>query len=182
MLTKLEQILFARGGGAVERAHVVRHSGSYSVAAHSWGMAMLLLQLYPEEFKRLVGFALVHDVPECLVGDVPSTSKVHSPESDALEDAINRAFGLPEVTKMGSREYWILKTLDHLELYLWAQEQLQSGNVWAMELIHNLQALFETPAGALEPVAFEFYAELRLKGARPDRSNLLSRIRSHYNV
>lgn len=43
-----------------------------SVAAHSWGMAILALRLCPPELdlNKVLALCLVHDLPEVLVGDL----------------------------------------------------------------------------------------------------------------
>ena len=43
-----------------------------SVAAHSWGMAILALKLCPPELnlERVLTLCLVHDLPEVVVGDL----------------------------------------------------------------------------------------------------------------
>ena len=43
-----------------------------SVAAHSWGMAILALRLCPPELDltRVLALCLVHDLPEIIVGDL----------------------------------------------------------------------------------------------------------------
>ena len=43
-----------------------------SVAAHSWGMAVLALKLCPEELnlEHVLKLCLVHDLPEVIVGDL----------------------------------------------------------------------------------------------------------------
>ena len=170
-------ILQVRAGGATQRCHTIRHHGSYSVAEHSWGVAMLLLQLYPHDFRRLVQFALVHDVPEGLTGDIPSTAKNGD---ESLDDAILKHFGLPLLSWMGDRERAILKSCDLLDLFLWAREQMYMGNDFALEITKNLQASFNQPVekSSLEPTAYNFYPlSLKGKGCVPDRVGLLKRIK-----
>ena len=43
-----------------------------SVAAHSWGMAVLALRLAPKELdtEKILSLCLVHDLPEVRVGDL----------------------------------------------------------------------------------------------------------------
>ncbi len=62
-----------------------------SVAAHSWGVALLVLAFLPEELdvQRALTYAILHDLPEALVGDltphdgVPRSVKVKA-ESEAM--------------------------------------------------------------------------------------------------
>ena len=188
-LSFMEQVLHCRGGGAVQRAHTIRHTGSYSNAEHSWGVAMLMWYFFQSDFKRLAIFALCHDVPECLVGDVPSTAK-DSATQDGLEDSINEEFGLPGLNMMGIREHAILKLCDRLELYIWGKEQLALGNQYAMEIVSNLECVFDGEHAfgqkshwALEPgfvMVQKFYQELRTGSAVPDRTNLLRSIKEKH--
>ena len=186
MLSFTEEILHCRGGGAVQRCHGVRHTGSYSVAEHSWGVAMLLWYLFPHDFKRLVIFALCHDVPECLVGDVPSTVKENC-KHQVLEDLINQQFGLPPLSLLGQREHAMLKICDRLDLYLWAQEQLASGNQYSKEIINNLEHTFSAE-GAFSyqedhwVQAETLYRKVQAQGVVPDRVHLLKRIKEHHGI
>jgi 5'-deoxynucleotidase YfbR-like HD superfamily hydrolase len=172
----LEKVLHTRSGGAVQRAHTIRHIGQYSVAEHSWGVAMLLWHLFPKAAGRLVFSALTHDVPETLTGDVPSTAKQHDELSDNLDDAICKEFGLPVPGHLGELDRRILKCCDRLECYLWALEQLAMGNAFAREVIYNLEATLEAEGG-LEPEAKTFYSYLKSNGCIADRVGLLQRIR-----
>lgn len=184
-----EQVLHTRGGGAVQRAHGIRHHGSYSVAEHSWGVAMLIWHLFPQHFKRIAIFALVHDVAECLVGDVPSTAKDNCTQHD-LEDAINGEFGLPRMEQMGAYEHWMLKLCDRLDLYIWAKEQRAQGNLFSDELINNLEDILGQPDAFVykgtpldeHSQAKDLYQTLERSNCVPDRRNLLNMIKDHNGI
>ena len=176
-------ILQCRAGGAVQRCHTIRHQGSYSVAEHSWGAAMLLWYLYPSEAKRLVFFILAHDVPEGLTGDVPSTAKGGD---SGLDHHINREFGLPAMDQLAERDHHILKSVDQLELYMWAKEQTAQGNLYANEIIKNQDAWFKDPVrNALEKTALAFYWKRLFNvdtGIIPNRFNLLKTIKESHGI
>ena len=56
-----------------------------SVAAHSWGMAILALKLCPPELnlERVLTLCLVHDLPEVVVGDLtPSDDRSTKAEDE----------------------------------------------------------------------------------------------------
>lgn len=180
-LSLREKVLHSRGGGAVQRCHVIRHSGSYSVAEHSWGVAMLVYYLFPEQFERLAIFALVHDIPEYLVGDVPSTVKSSSSTS-MLEDEINTAFGLPRIGSGGLTPYEqeILKACDKLDLYIWAREQQAFGSRWVDHFIVGLESQFTTQP--LPWPAHELYIKVLHHGAQPVVKDLLKKIKEASNV
>lgn len=174
MTELLNQILQTRAGGAVQRCHTIRHHGSYSVAEHSWGVAMLLWHLYPDLAPHLVYYALTHDVPEGLTGDVPSTAKEH--QDTTLDDAINHNFGLPMVSALSDHEHHVLKSCDWLDLFIWGKEQFSLGNAFAQEIVSNLSIHFNT--GALEKRANEFYVHhLAGQSVVPDRVGLLKSIK-----
>jgi HD domain-containing protein len=177
----LYNVLQARAGGAVERCHTVRHHGSYTVAEHSWGVAMLLLQLYPEQFPILVKYALIHDVPEGLTGDIPSTAKG---EDGALDNAILESFELPLLSDFKHHPGWhlILKSCDRLDLYLWAREQVALGNVFANEIINNLEARFTSDDPGLDTTALNFFHMLKNRNIVPDRRNLLASIKETHGI
>lgn len=188
LLSFEEQVLHSRGGGAVQRAHGIRHHGSYSVAEHSWGVSMLLYYLFRSDFKRLAVFAMVHDVPECLVGDMPSTAKENCSDHE-IENAINGEFGLPGLDEMSARERTILKICDRLDLYLWAREQQAMGNLYINEVVNNLEETLSWPegwqyAGERFEFAQDFYNCVRLstRSIVPDRTNLLRKIKEHHGI
>ena len=58
-----------------------------SVAAHSWGMAILALKLTPKELdlSKVLSLCLVHDIPEVRVGDLTP----HDDCSTKSEDELN---------------------------------------------------------------------------------------------
>jgi hypothetical protein len=176
----LENILQARGGGAVQRCHTVRHQGSYSNAEHSWGVAMLLLQLYPE-YPSVLAVALVHDIPEAVTGDVPATVK-HGGDDHDFDDHILAAWELPTLASLSEDEKLVLKTCDKLELWLWAREQLEAGNTFADEIVLNLEFWFGKE-GYLHPRGLEFWnlAKRRFLGVVPSRVGQYARFKESFN-
>jgi 5'-deoxynucleotidase YfbR-like HD superfamily hydrolase len=176
-MTPLQRILQARAGGAVQRCHIVRHSGSYSNAEHSWGVAMLLLQLFPDR-TDLLPAALSHDVPETLWGDTPTTVK--PPGANRLEDETNRQLQLPAEGDLSPEDHRILKGCDKLELYLWAREQCAQGNLFALELVENLRPYFygDVPA----PVYGVWSAADANGSVLPDRNALMALVRKETNT
>lgn len=172
MLSKLEQILNTRAGGAVERCHTIRHLGSYSNAQHQWGVAMLLWALYPADVAtKLVWHALTHDVPEGLTGDVPSTAKTHE---TVLDDWINAEFDLPLICTLTEEEHRILRSCDILELYIWSLEQLAQGNSYAAEVTDNILMYAREK---LDKPAYELFCQLGKENVVPFRAGLLKRIK-----
>lgn len=161
-----DRVRLVRLGGLTERAHIVPHQGSYNVAQHSWGVAMLMLQLWPEDFPRLAAYCICHDVPEAWIGDVPAHTKARSPrlteELAQMEVEICSRLQIPDEHELHSDDLAKLKACDALELYLWAQEQVLLANHHAGEIIHKLDVWFQTGNHrALPPPAYELYERLR---------------------
>ncbi len=161
----LNNIIQARAGGSVQRCHTQRKIGEYSVAAHSWGVAMLLMQLFPKDFKRLVSYALVHDIPEAWVGDIPSpvfkATKHLKLEMSVIEDKILKKYNLPTMGELNEKDINILKFCDNLELYLWVREQEYLGNQFLKgmknRLIEYLKELTTTLPKRIKVLIQELY-------------------------
>ncbi|MEM6930585.1 MAG: HD domain-containing protein [Myxococcota bacterium] len=90
----VEQLLEAVRLKALDRTGWVRRgiAGPESVAAHSWGVAWLVLALLPEDLdrQRALTYAVLHDLPEVRVGDLtphdpmPRSEKVRR-EREAMQ-------------------------------------------------------------------------------------------------
>lgn len=162
-LTLFDRIQYIRIGGAVERCHTVRHFGSYSNAAHSWGVAALLYLLWPDDFPRLVAHCIFHDVPEGWVGDPPATIKkdeVLKPAYDGLERKVFDWLKLPCEQDFSDEDKDKLKACDHLELYLWSIDQSHAGNAHVICVRRALDEFFkERP---LPKPADELLKQIRL--------------------
>jgi 5'-deoxynucleotidase len=61
--------------GGVVRWHTHGRSLSQSVAEHSWGVAAIVLLLKPDASAALLRAAILHDVHEVVLGDIPSPLK-----------------------------------------------------------------------------------------------------------
>ena len=132
----IDNIVAARTGGLVERCHLFPHTGSYSVATHSWGAAMLMWNIWPEDFPKLGATILAHDIPECLVGDIPSPTKRNieglSERLKEAEIAFSRVHNFPSEHDLEGEDYDKVKICDSLDLYLWCREQTSMGNKFAV--------------------------------------------------
>lgn len=145
-MTPLDRLLLVRQGGAVERAHTTPHHGSYSVAAHSWGVAQIILALHPEPSLRLVRAALDHDVTERWLGDLPSqlfdkSLTLRAMVEDAHLEAAVRIWGTEGEPLSAIESHW-LRSADSLELLLWAFDQAEMGNGAVEKMIERLRARF----------------------------------------
>lgn len=164
-MTLFERLVAIRTGGGVERCHGIRHQGSYSNAAHSWGVAMLMYLLWPQDFARLAIYCLVHDVPEAWVGDIPATTKKFSLQiktaCEELDAAILTRLALPNDADLSPEDQAKLKACDHLELYLWAKEQVYGGNRHASCICREVEGFFRR--SPLPEPAQALYEEVRCK-------------------
>ena len=145
-MNTLERITAIRTGGGVERCHGIRHQGSYSVAAHTWGILTLIYALWPGDFPRLAASVLFHDVPEAWTGDIPAPTKRYNGAVRAaiasMEDTILARLKLPNVDDLCLHDLARVKAADRLELYFWAKEQQAEGNRHAETVLRELDTFF----------------------------------------
>jgi hypothetical protein len=170
-----ESVVQSRSGGKVERCHGLPHHGTYSNAAHQWGVAMLMHYLWPDDFPRLALVCLSHDVPEAWVGDIPAPTCRYMP---GLKEGLNEAEGninedllLPAEHKLEAIDYAKLKCCDRLEFWLWCCEQELYGNLYAKEGRKEIERYFvEVP---LLPEAQELFMEMRSMDLLPVQAGVM---------
>jgi 5'-deoxynucleotidase YfbR-like HD superfamily hydrolase len=105
-----------------------------NLAAHSFGVAMLVQQVFPECRKELLLAVLHHDLPEYVTGDIPAPVKRASPAiSVALEDLERGTAPLYQDFNLLPSEASVLKWADLMELVLWCLEEVMLGNAYAMK-------------------------------------------------
>ena len=129
----------------VERCHTVPHLRSYSNAAHTYGVCVLLRLLWPDE-PELVDFALFHDTPERWTGDIPSQVIAGN---GALRDTlmnedvrISNRLSLPSEHALDPESFAKFKACDRLELWLWTWEEEALGNRNVLNMRASLDATF----------------------------------------
>ena len=97
-----------------------------SVAAHSWGMAILALRLAPKELDliKVLSMCLVHDLPEVIVGDLTphdNLSNKAEMERNAMKQLAPEWLELFEEYEAGeSKEAKFVKQIDKLDMGLQA--------------------------------------------------------------
>ena len=140
----LHKIVQARAGGRVNRMHFTPHRPGYDNASHSWGVAMLMLQLWPEDFPRLAEICLTHDIPEHWTGDSPSPIFRYIPGMkeyfNKLHDRINLFLGLAQEGALPEEDLAKLKACDLLEFYMFCREELNCGNVYMQDQIQDIES------------------------------------------
>lgn len=116
----------------------VRSAAVESVAAHSWGMALLALARCPEEFDRLavLELCLVHDLPEAVVGDITPHDGVPPEEKHAREataaaalfaDAPALLRRWTEYARQQTPEARWVRQLDKLDMAIQAERYAAAG-------------------------------------------------------
>ena len=97
-----------------------------SVAAHSWGMAVLALRLAPKELnlERVLSLCLVHDLPEVRIGDLTphdDTSNKAELEHKAMSNMAPQWLSLFNEYEAGeTAEANFVKQIDKLDMGLQA--------------------------------------------------------------
>lgn len=130
---------------ALERAGWLRDGvgRAESVAAHSWGVALLVLHLLPESLDRALAlsYAVLHDQPEAVTGDLtpdeqPSRARKIAAEHDALLDLLSGTPRADALTAVWERyeaqqdpESRFVRQLDRLDMALQALVYARSGEL-----------------------------------------------------
>ena len=128
-----------RAGGLVRRWHTIPTINDETVAHHSWGVATVLLELWPDCSRDLLIAALYHDVHEHVTGDIPKPAFWRSPELgtlvDCIKDEVNRELGiLPSLTIEEQKQ---LAIADMFDLCWRCLEEIQLGNKGFKEVLAN---------------------------------------------
>ena len=135
-----------------------------SVAAHSWGMALLALLDCPPELdrERVLSLCLLHDLPEVRVGDLTPHDGVSKTEkaqrearaADGLLAAHPRLRALvAEYAEGQTPEARYVRALDKVDMALQARVYAREQDVNTEEFVHSARrALRDHPlAACLEP-------------------------------
>ena len=131
-----------------------------SVAGHAWGLAWLVLLLCPEELdrERAVAIAIVHDIPEVLVGDITphdgiSGSEKARREAAAAEKILGQSPRLhalwQEYVDHETAESKLVHQLDKLEMGLQAIRYHQDTGIDTAEFIRSAMAKLTAEQQAL---------------------------------
>lgn len=175
----LQKIIQVRAGGRVERCHTIPHQGSYSDAAHSWGVAMLMYYIWPEDFPRLAIHCLSHDVPEAWVGDIPATTMRAVPglrESLApIEGGLNKDLGLPSEDEMDPADHAKLKFCDRMDFYLWCRDQEFLGNGFVQEALREITHYLDSTMADLPEEARRFWLAAKSRYSTPVQAGVMRR-------
>jgi 5'-deoxynucleotidase YfbR-like HD superfamily hydrolase len=154
--------------GEVERFHAVPSIPAQTVAAHSWGVAIIAMQIYGQEtavaLRPLMEACLLHDTGELITGDIPFTAKRGvfadiRPQLDAAEAAAmdQHLWPMPRLEK---GEQTILKLADMLEglryATLYERSPFSVGPVIPDRWWHALNGIFRSDAmDSMTPIQCE---------------------------
>ena len=127
-----------------------------SVAAHSWGMAWLVMNLCPDtlDVERALKLAIVHDLPEVYAGDITphdGISKLEKAtiEKRAAEDLFSNKPELMTIWKEyaagESPEAQFVKECDALDMALQALHYQQKHGTDPTEFIASAKAKIRSP-------------------------------------
>ena len=114
-----------------------------SVAAHSWGMAILAMQNCPPELNRLkvLEMCIIHDLPEVIVGDLTphdDTSNKKQDELDAMKILAPQWLALfEEYENQTTPESRFVKYLDKLDMASMARFYQETQNLDLSEFIES---------------------------------------------
>jgi 5'-deoxynucleotidase YfbR-like HD superfamily hydrolase len=128
-ITHVEDLL---DGGHIERYHIKgqRMLTRQCVAEHSWRMAAVLFNIWPEASVQLVWATLFHDVSERVTGDMPANIKRANPAVAAavhdLSEQEERRLGIR--FPLDEEEGKLLGWLDRYEGALHCLDELEMGN------------------------------------------------------
>lgn len=117
--------------GAVKRYHTMRTHETQTLAAHSWGVAMICIAISDDPPSApLLMYALTHDLAEVETGDIPAPAKWGSREISealtALEFDFEKRHNI--VCDLSDTELEILQWADTMELIMYCGVELAMGN------------------------------------------------------
>lgn len=178
-MTELDALIEAVGLKALDRAGWARKGvpGPESVAAHSWGVAWLVLLYLPEGLDRgrALTYATLHDLAEVRTGDFTPADAITAdekrrreavamralsaaaPRGDALLDAFDR------YEHQADAEARFVKQLDRVDMAIQAVAYAEAGAGGMHEFLTSAERFVTDPAlvGLLERL------RARLSGSGP---------------
>ncbi len=133
MNTLEERIDFVRAGMGVQRYHQRYTHSIDTVGKHSAGVALWLILMNGDKLPsaQLLAAALVHDLPEWVVGDIPAPAK-RAMSSDAradlacVEDRVLKDHGFDY--DLTDNEWRQLKLADYFDGLMFCVEEKRRGN------------------------------------------------------
>ena len=142
--SRSEAVYNHRMAGRIRRLHIKPMNGDeQNIAAHSWGVAMILLDLFPCVSRSCLVFALRHDVPEIVTGDVPANVIWQHPglqdTLEWIEEGFLERMGWPTDLKDQHEEKTYIRIADRVELLFYCLEQIYMGNLLLIDVFENVR-------------------------------------------
>lgn len=139
-------------GGETQRFHTITTLRPDTVGQHSYGVACVLMHVWPQASARLLRAALKHDMAEAHTGDMPAPAKraLGIRERFATyEDDYLKSVGV-EPEKLSPWEAWLLKFCDSADGLRVTVRERAMGN----QLIELANKNFQSYVDALlsEPI------------------------------
>ena len=135
----MDKLIAIRRGGNVKRFHTVPMLKENLNSSHSWGVAVLLLDICPECSKDVICAALYHDVAEHITGDVSAPTKWRYPELASVltkvEEEVESDLGVK--INLSESDYQLLKFADMADLVLTCLYEYRMGNMEALEIVYR---------------------------------------------
>ena len=114
-----------------------------SVAAHSWGMAILALKLCPDDLnlEQVLKLCLVHDLPEVIVGDLTPADDRSTKAADeraAMQELAPEWVDLfDEYEQQSTPEAIFVRSLDKLDMALQAKLYMKRSDLDLTQFIES---------------------------------------------
>ena len=151
-----KKIFNTRMAGRITRLHTKPENGQgQTVAAHTWGVAMILIDLFPDISRDALIFALRHDVPETKTGDIPAILKwANDDMAEILEEMENEfmeKMGWENESSLSMSECLAFQLADRIELLFYCTEALYMGNLLLSDVYINVRDKILKSLDAFKP-------------------------------
>lgn len=161
-MKSIVRAMLMRDAAAVKRYHTQRTIRQQPVGEHSFGMLLLIDQVYPECRKEVWRAIMHHDLPELMTGDMPGPMKRASPQLGVLMEELEQDLApLYQDIDLSTHEVAVIKWCDKVELVLWCLEEAKMGNLYALDPVVTAlgwMAEAKHPNKACEELMFELVA------------------------
>lgn len=147
-----------RAGYDVTRWHTMPSLKPQIVASHSWGVAMIVMSLYPDVPEKLlmVQVALEHDLVEAEIGDMPRPGRTQ--EHKDLETKIAHQKGYAHESMLNDADKNWLAWADLIEAGMHAKREYDMGNTRYAEVLDRVN-VYMNEAGTEIPLELRMFAE-----------------------
>lgn len=134
-----QELNFIYKGGKTKRYHTEDTLTVQTVAEHSFGVAMLVHLLAPDARKELIMAALVHDLAEHKIGDIPSPTKRSMPDLKQAVDTAEANLLLENdlIFILTDEEKAILKVADLFDGMLFCIRERKMGSTMSNAAFYN---------------------------------------------